>query len=204
MPKALLPKDDLRRLIRHRKETGAYQWDEVWNGVYVVSPLPDVEHQDLGFDLTLALKQAVGQREGIRVCPPINISDRPDHWRKNYRCPHASVFLPSNPAQNKGSHWFGGPDFAVEILSPGDRARQKRGFYAKVGVRELLLIDRKPWRLELHRRSDDGWTVAGTSDLENGAWITSDVLPLTFRLQSGQTRPAIEILRTEDQARWVI
>ena len=34
-------------LIEARKRTDADRWDEVWDGVYVVSPLPNIEHQEI-------------------------------------------------------------------------------------------------------------------------------------------------------------
>jgi Uma2 family endonuclease len=137
------------------------------------------------------------------IYPSINISDRPDRWRKNFRCPDAAVFLPGNPAENRGAYWLGGPDFLIEILSPGDRARRKLPFYAKVGVREALIVDRNPWRLELHRRLDDRFLLAGTSSPSDPEPIPSNVLPLSFRLVPGDPRPSIEVLR-HDGARWFV
>ena len=63
-----------------------------------------------------------------------------------------------------GTFWYGGPDFAVEVISPFDRSRKKFEFYARVGVRELLLVNRKPWSLELYRL-DRGRAEAGRQDL---------------------------------------
>ena len=73
-------------------------------------------------------------------------------------------FCPDNPAEDRETHWYGGPDFAVEILSPFDRSREKFDFYAKVGVRELMLVARRPWKLELYRRTDKNWDLVGTSE----------------------------------------
>ncbi|WP_169974080.1 Uma2 family endonuclease [Tautonia rosea] len=203
MPKMLLSRDQFRRLIRRRKESGAYRWDEVWDGVYVVSPDPDIQHQWLAGYLLHTLIAAVGHIDGIKLFPSINISDRPDRWRKNCRCPDAAVFLPGNPAEDRGAYWLGGPDFLIEILSPGDRARRKLPFFAKVGVREALIIDRNPWRLELHRRLDDQFLLVGTSSPSDPEPIASKVLPLSFRLVSGDPRPTIEVVR-QDGARWFV
>ncbi len=98
---------------------------------------------------------------------------RPSDWTKNYRCPDVLVFLPGNPAEDRGTHWLGGPDFAVEIMSRGDRSRKKLDFYAKVGVRELLLIDRRPWKLELYRRHDDRLELAALLEPGSPQSITS-------------------------------
>ncbi|QDV38032.1 Uma2 family endonuclease [Tautonia plasticadhaerens] len=203
MPQVLLSRGQLRRIIRRRKESGASRWDEVWDGVYVVSPDPDIEHQGLAGHLLLALHLSIGNEAGLRIFPNVNISDREDRWRKNFRCPDVSVFLPGNTAEDRGSHWLGGPDFAVEIISRGDRARRKLPFYAKVNVREVLIIDRFPWKLELHRRLDDQFLMVGTSSLADPGPFPSDVLPLSFRLIPGEPRPMIEVTR-RDGARWTI
>ena len=202
MPAVILPRDHLKRIIRQRKKTGAYRWDEVWDGVYFVSPLPNNEHQGLSGDLYHVLCNALNDRAGVSVLPPVNVSDREENWQKNFRCPDVSVFLPGNPAQDRESHWLGGPDFAVEILSPGDRARLKLPFYAKVGVREVLLIDRRPWRLELHRRQGNDFDLVGTSTPNGSEPLASEVLGLTFRLIAGSPRPTIEIERG-DGATWI-
>lgn len=202
MPKVLLSRAALKRIIRRRKESGAYRWDEVWDGVYVVSPDPDIQHQGLAFGLAVALMNALSVVNDARVFPSINLSDREADWRKNYRRPDASVFLPGNTAENRGSHYFGGPDFVVEILSRGDRARLKLPFDAGLGVREVLLVNRRPWRLELLRLDDDHYEPIGTSAPETSNPLPSNVLSLTFCLRPGEPRPRIELIRAADGARW--
>ena len=61
-PMALLSIDpmELARLLRDRRECGGDRYDEVWDGVYVMSPLADNEHQQLGFDLAAAIKLGPG------------------------------------------------------------------------------------------------------------------------------------------------
>ena len=187
---------ELKRLIRHRRDSGSDRWDEVWDGVYVMPPLADNEHQRLGLELAIDLRNVLGPDEDIQIFAGCNISDQPKRWRRNYRCPDVAVFLPGNPAEDRGSHWFGGPDFAVEILSRFDRSREKFGFYARVGVRELLLIDRRPWQLELYWREGDRWDLTGRSDLDKSASaLPSRVLPVTYRLVPGPRRPKVEVSR---------
>jgi Uma2 family endonuclease len=203
MPKMLLPRDRLKEIIRERRRTGAIRHDEVWDGVYVMSPDPDNQHQWLAFELAIALRDATADIAGRLVYPTINLTDRQDDWRKNFRIPDASVFLPGNPAEDRLTHWFGGPDFAVEILSPGDRSRKKFSFYAKVGVRELLLADRDPWRLELHRRGGSRWRLVGSSSPDQPTSLASAVIPLTFRLLPGDPRPQVEVTKA-DGTRWLV
>jgi Uma2 family endonuclease len=157
----------LRRLIRKRRATGADRFDEVWDGVYIVSPGAGDQHQKIGGKLYIALDATIespGLGE-VRQIP--NVSDRQKGWRQNYRCPDVAVFLKGTSAICKGAYWVGGPDFAVEVISPYDRSRKKLDFYANVGVRELLLVDRKPWCLELYRLQDGKLVLVGKSDLDH-------------------------------------
>jgi Uma2 family endonuclease len=194
---------ELASLLRDRRESGGDRYDEVWDGVYVMSPLADNEHQQLGFDLAGAIKIGLGQDERIRIFPGCNVSDRPRRWKKNYRCPDVAVFLPGNPAEDRVTHWFGGPDFVVEILSPYDRSREKFDFYAKVGVRELLLVTRRPWCLELYRRTGQHWDLIGKSEPSTESTILpSEVLSLGFRLVTGAKRPRIEVSQSGGAGPW--
>jgi Uma2 family endonuclease len=187
---------ELKRLIRGRRRAGSDRWDEVWEGVYVMPPLADNEHQRLGLEMAIDLRNILGPDERIQIFAGCNVSDQAQRWRRNYRCPDVAVFLPGNPAEDRGSHWFGGPDLAVEIISRFDRSREKLGFYAKVGVRELLLVDRRPWQLELHRRTGDDWILGGRLALDDSTGLlVSEVLPVSFRLVSGPGRPRIVVAR---------
>jgi Uma2 family endonuclease len=192
------------QIIRERQERGLDRQDEVWNGVYILMPDPNVEHQDITGLLTLYLGTIVVLPGLGRIFPGLNVSDRLDDWTKNYRCPDVAVYLNGNPAVNCGTHYRGGPDFAVEIISPDDRSREKLGFYASVGVRELLLIDRDPWALELYKRRKSKLARAGTSTPEQPKRLASAVLPLSFRLQPGEPRPQIEVAHRDGRQRWVV
>ena len=134
----------------------------------------------------------------------MNVSDREENWVQNYREPDLAVVLRSNPAKNCGTHLCGGPDLVVEILSPNDPTRQKRDFYAKVGVRELLIVDRDPWVLELYRLDSGRLDLCGTSNVDDQPPVSSKVLPLTFRLSSGEERPVIEVSRSDGGQTWRI
>ncbi len=141
---------------------------------------------------------------GDKILPGINVTDRDDDWTQNYRVPDLSVILAGNPCEDRESHYMGGPDFVVEILSPNDRAREKLGFYASIGVREILVVDRKPWALELYRLDGGELKLSGRSTPEAPDLLLSTVLPLVFRLQAGDPRPWIDIRRTEGQGKWTI
>jgi Uma2 family endonuclease len=204
MKVVIFDRDEQRRLIRQRRLSGADRFDEVWNGVYVMSPLADNEHQALATRFCSAIDQALGWSDAIKTFQGVNVTDQQEKWKKNYRCPDIAVFLAGNPAEDRGSHWYGGPDFAVEVVSPYDRSRKKYPFYAGVGVRELLLVDRKPWRLELYRLRAGELELVGVSDADRSDVLASAVLPLSFRLLPGDPRPRIEVRKVDDDRRWLI
>jgi Uma2 family endonuclease len=98
----------------------------------------------------------------------------------------------------------GGPDLAIEILSEGDLARSKLDFYAKVNTRELLILDRDDWALELYRLIDGRLDLVGNSTPDRPEILSSQVLPLTFRLVPGQGRPTLELCRHDGAQVWQI
>jgi Uma2 family endonuclease len=192
------------RLIADRKARGHDCCDEVWDRVYVMPPMPNDEHQQIVARLVAILQDEIGWPGLGEVRPGVNVSDRVDGWQHNYRVPDVAVFLQECAAVNHGTHWVGGPDWAAEILSPGDRAREKLDFYAAVGVRELLIIDRDPWALELYRPQDGTMTLVGQSTAGRPDALASAVLPLSFRLTAGNIRPLAEVRRPADHRTWLV
>ncbi len=187
-----------------RAKSGADRYDEVWEGTYLMAPMPNVQHQDLVAGLTAVLHQVVVASGAGQVLPGANVSDREEDWTQNYRCPDVVVVLHGSRAKNCVTHFCGGPDFLVEIVSPGDRSREKLQFYAKIGVRELMIVDREPWGLELYRLDGDELKLAGTSRLEEPAPLTSRVVPVSFRLLPGDVRPQIEVTHRGGVQRWLV
>ena len=192
-----------KRLKAEREASGLDRYDEVWEGVYMMAPLAGTEHQDLQFELAHAIKSAVGRAAPARIHTGANVSDREDHWKENYRIPDIVVVFPGGAARDCGTHWCGGPDFCAEIASPGDRSRDKLDFYAAIGLRELLLIDRDPWALELYQLTARRLVRVPACDLKSQAVLTSSVLPLSFRLLPGTPRPQIEVVHRDGVQRWL-
>jgi Uma2 family endonuclease len=187
------------RLIEERRRCdGADRYDEVWEGLYVMAPIPNDEHQDIQMNLGAAIKDAVGWDSGVLVRAGVNVSDRDENWTHNYRVPDVVVFLPGNPAVNHGTHWQGGPDFLVEIISRGERPRKKLPFYAKIGVREVLIVNRKTWTLELYSTAGSPAVLQLTTmaPLGSNIELRSNVLPMSFQLRPGTPRPRIQAVLT--------
>ncbi len=145
-------------------------------------PDPNVEHQLLVMRLGVAFSAAINVPAGGTVFPGLNLSDRVTDWKHNFRCPDVAVFLAGNSAQVFEAHIRGPADFLVEIVSPGDKSRDKLEFYAELGVRELLVIDRYPWSLGLYRHNGRELVLTGQAGEQQSETLASEVLPLTFQL----------------------
>jgi hypothetical protein len=194
---------ELSREICEERETRKLdRWDEVWDGLHVVAAVPNNEHQKLVMQLAVPFSSVVDWDAGEQVLPGANVSDREKGWKKNYRIPDVLVFLRGNLAKNCHTHWRGGPDLAVEIVSPGDQPRKKLDFYAAVGTRELLILDRDPWAQELYQLRRGKLHSIGRSEIPQSATLASKVLPLSFRLLKGSPRPVIRMTHTATGQKW--
>jgi len=191
------------RLIAQRRAWGADHHDEVWEGVYMMSPLAGNEHQRIVGELTAILLEVVGRTGLATVLPGANVSDRVRGWEQNYRCPDVVVFFNDGKAVDHGTFWYGGPDFLAEVVSPDDQTYEKLPFYESIATREVLVIDRKPWALVLYQFANGKLIESGRATVQNGAMLASQVVGLSFRLFPGQPRPQIEVTHTGGQ-RWVI
>src|SRR5262245_56642763 len=113
-------------------------------------PLPNIEHQDLAGALTAILMFTHGFDGLGQVFPGVNVSDRSDHLSENYRCSDVAVYLSETPAERRNAYWLGDPDLAIEVVIHDDITRDIFAFYAKVGSRELLILDRDTRPLALY------------------------------------------------------
>jgi Uma2 family endonuclease len=192
------------RLIAERQASGGDRFDEVWEGTYVMAPLPNDEHQEIQTSLATIFKIVVDWPGAGLVRAGVNVSDRDEGWEHNYRCPDVVVFMKGTSARNCDIHWVGGPDFAVEVRSPGDRTRDKLPFYASVNVRELLIVERRPWSVELYRLTSGALAPVGLSTADAAVTLNSEVLPLSFRLIPASPRPTIEVAHRETKQLWSV
>ena len=192
------------QLIEQRRAIGIDIFDEVWEGVYVMTPAPNDNHQELAGKLVRALLETVEDINLGKVRPGINLTADSNNWEHNYRIPDAVVFLHGSNATCHDTFWSGSPDFVIEIVSPWDKTRDKIPFYEEIGTRELLIVDRDPWQLELLRLQACKLVSVGTSTTDGSAAVASEVLPLSFRLVEGEKRPKIDVRHTDGEKTWLV
>jgi Uma2 family endonuclease len=188
-------------MIEERRKLGLDRFDEVWEGQYRMSPQPNNKHYRLADALFRVISEVYEGTAAI-VQTGGNVSDRREGWTKNFRGPDLLVVLPGSKAIDCGDYFFGGPDFVVEVISPGERPLDKLPFYAKVGTREVLHLDRETKALSLFRLSDGQMQLVGESNTKKSLTVTSTVLPLDFQVFQGSTSEAtVLVIQQKDAQR---
>jgi len=137
--------------LAQRRLTGIDRFDEMWEGVLHMAPAPMYEHQRI----VSAIDRFAGglcERRGRGVLAvQINVFDDTSP-KPDYRIPDFT-FIASGREHiiaREGTRG-GGPDAVIEIRSPEDETYEKFPFFAKLGVREVIVIDRDTKRPEVYR-----------------------------------------------------
>lgn len=162
--------------LAERRRRGADRWDEVWEGVLHVVPAPSYWHQELGTRLLLAIAP-LAQARGLVITYETNVLG--PAGTTDYRVPDIVVAREERRARLGVE---GGPELVVEILSPDDESRQKLPFYARIGTREVLLVDPDTRAVELLRLRGEK-LVRVEPDAEGA--LLSEVLGASFATVAG-------------------
>jgi Uma2 family endonuclease len=188
------------RLIQERKRKGIDLYDEVWEGIYVLLSPPTIAQQQLVSDLGSIFHEVAETAGSGQVYPGANVSDRRKGWEYNHRIPDLLVVLKNSRAIDCGTHFHGGPDFLVEIESPGDDTEEKVPFYGEIGVRELLIIHRDKRTLRLLRLEGEELVLVRPSSFQGKDWLVSEVLPLAFRRAVRKGVPVTQVRRSDGKS----
>jgi Uma2 family endonuclease len=186
-------------LFQDRKRKGLDLYDEVWEGMYVMPSMPNNAHQLLVGDLDDVFREVVKKARLGQSYPGANVSDRGKGWEYNFRVPDLLVVLKNGRAIDCGTHFHGGPDFLVEIESPGDDTEEKVPFYSQIGARELLIIHRDKRTLRLLRLEGQELVLVAPSSLGGKEWLVSEVVPLAFRRTVRKGVARTHVRRTDDK-----
>jgi hypothetical protein len=193
----ILDQDLIRDFIEDRHEKGIDGHDEVWEGVYIVPPLATIPHQRLATALTVILYSVMTLEGNGEVLAGANVSDRRFGWKRRFRAPDVVVVLARSQAIYCNTHWMGGPDFLVEVQTPGDQTDEKIPFYSELGVQELLIIHRDTRQLRLYRHNGKELVQVKASDFQGAKWLVSAVVLLAFRRKTLRSGPLTDIQRTD-------
>ncbi len=131
-----------RSLFRERQRTGADRWDEMWEGVLHMAPAPNKWHTRLQVQLHNWLDAHWPRPLRNQVDLLVNIAPI-GGWPDDYRIPDIVLLTPDRFSIDRNDHYEGAPTVVIEIRSPGDETLEKLSFYARLGVPEVWIVDRK-------------------------------------------------------------
>jgi len=171
-----------------RTQTGADQFDEMWEGVLHMVPAPNVYHQDFQWELETWLRLHWARPRKGKVYHHVNVSSV-GGWPHNYRIPDLVLLTPARFDIDRTDYLEGPPDVVVEIRSPGDETVEKMPFYAGLGVPEVWIIDRDTKAPELHVLKQGSYENQPAAE---GGWLSSDGTGIRFRAEAPD-KLAIEI-----------
>jgi Uma2 family endonuclease len=198
----VLDQNRIESILEDRRAKGNNTRDEVWEGVTYIMPDPNNEHHRISVFFSTVFNICFGMRGIGDVESTPNLSDRIENWTWNYRNPDMAYFAVNTDAEDHDTFWFGGPDFLLEIISPDDMSRDKLLFYSSIGTKEVLIVDRDPWQLELYQLRRGKLRLAGKVRPSDGKSLASQMVPLTFSLVRGRPRPKIRIRHAEADEEW--
>ncbi len=144
----------LQSWLEQRRALGLDRFDEVWEGEYHVAPEAHGRHGDVEEQLAILLYPRA-RAVGLRGSGPLNLGSKGD-----YRVPDRAYLR-----QRATEVWNPGAAIVVEIVSPGDESYAKLGFYHRLGVEEVLIVDPLRRSVEWYQRTEDGFDRAGSSAL---------------------------------------
>ena len=169
--------------LAYRRSIGLDKWDEMWDGVLHMTPAPKLEHQRIVDELIMFLGRHVSTSGRGTLRSNINVLSDAQTWT-NYRIPDLTFVAKGR------EHVFcedgvrvSGPDAVIEIRSPGDETYDKLPFYAALGTREVIVIDRDTKRREIFRLAGSQ-LVALQPDADG--WLRAETMNVRFRAVEGQ------------------
>jgi Uma2 family endonuclease len=165
-------------LLEERRRTGADRWDEMWDGVLHMAPAPSGLHQRFTTRLALVLGPAADAR-GLVFSHQTELY-RPGVGRRDYRIPDLAAYRREH-ATERGIE--GRAELVVEVRSPHDETYDRFGFYAEMGVGEILVVDPATCVAELFALQGPSLVVRPPG----ADGLSSDVLGLRFTLATTAT-----------------
>jgi len=168
--------------LARRRRLGLDRRDEMWEGVLHMAPAPAYEHQRILDRMLLFLAPLIERHRSGTLVSGINVFN--EKRSDDYRIPDLTFVAAGRESVLAPDGVRGGPDAVVEVRSPEDETYEKLPFFAALGVREVIVVDRDTKRPEVFRLAGPQY-VAVAPDREGS--IPSQCLGVRLRVLSGPT-----------------
>src|SRR6266487_5142692 len=178
MKAVVLHVPDEELIERHRR--GADHFDEMWDGLLHMAPAPAYEHQRIVSAIDRFLGPLCERTARGVLAPGINVFNEAS-GSQDYRIPDLTFVAAGRrdiiaPDGIRG----GGPDAVIEIRTPEDETYDKLPFFARLGVREVVVVQRDTKGIEIYRLAGDEYVPVSR---DRHGWLTSEVLKVRFTLR---------------------
>lgn len=154
-------------------------------------PPPNGVHQWI-VDSLFALLREYGLKRGLGMLLTNHGVQDPVLGMQNYRVPEW-IFLRKDREHLldlEASCIAHPPDVVLEVRSPEDETDEKLPFYGRIGVGEVLIVDRDSRVPEIHRNS--GARLEHVPPDADG-WIHSGLLAAAFRVGMAAGKPVLVV-----------
>ncbi|MFP5345467.1 MAG: Uma2 family endonuclease [Actinomycetes bacterium] len=141
--------------LARRRELGLDKKDEVWEGVYHVTPYEHARNGRVKAQLTRMLYD-LAEDAGLVPNDSFNLGEPRD-----FRVPDMGFV----EASEEPRQYMTTAALVVEMLSPGDETFAKFDFYAGHGVQEVWVVDPLTTSVRIWQLREDVLTETGRSDL---------------------------------------
>jgi Uma2 family endonuclease len=160
---------------RHRR--GLDRFDEMWEGVLHMAPAPAYEHQRIVTGLDRFLGTLCDRHKRGVLALGINVFDETSTV-PDYRIPDFTfVAAGREHLLARDGVRGGGPEAVIEVRSPEDETYEKLPFFARIGVREVIVIDRDTKRPEIYRLAGPQFLAVQP---DRDGWLGSETLHVRF------------------------
>jgi Uma2 family endonuclease len=189
----------LPEVLRLRKRTGADRFDEMWDGVLHMPPAPSVDHQDTASAICSFFREVWAARTGGLALVQANVST-PERWDRDYRISDVAVVMREDrPAPGAV---FVLPTVVFEVRSPDDETFDKLPFYAEIGIRALVIVERDTKAVQVFTHTGTGYALE-PPDFDGWLPIRPVGVELRSELRGGAGRLALRLAADPGSVRLV-
>ncbi len=131
-------KEDKYTYSNYLKWPGDERWEIIGGYAHNMTPAPSVRHQSVAVNFVAFLKQKLKGKPCKPFIAPTDVV------LSEYDVVQPDVFVVCDEKKITEQNIQGAPDLIIEILSPFTALkdkREKKGLYAKYGVKEYILVD---------------------------------------------------------------
>jgi Uma2 family endonuclease len=161
-------------MLAERHALGLDKRDEVWEGGYHMVPPSSNDHQGIGARLLVAMAPHAAAA-GLEIRYEVGLTDPEVADWSDFRVPDLVLFRSEHGSSRAVE---GRGELVVEIRSPNDDSLKKLGFYGRVGVAEMVLIERDT--RHIRRWVNTGATLVETAPDSDG-WHHLAAIPFRLR-----------------------